>query len=98
MISNFYPLLLFVVIFNLSNGALDHIRTRTDSKVQEEEVKNLLQRIIPKQSQLFEINIQPNLSETFDKARIVINNKCDQQYNFSYGKASPKINLKLTFF
>jgi hypothetical protein len=98
MISNVYPLLLFVVIFNLSNGALDHIRTRTDSKVQEEEVKNLLQRIIPKQSQLFEINIQPDLSETFDKARIVINNKCDQQYNFSYGKASPKINLKLTFF
>jgi hypothetical protein len=74
MISNFYPLLLFVVIFNLSNGALDHIRTRTDSKVQEEEVKNLLQRIIPKQSQLFEINIQPDISETFDKARIVINN------------------------
>jgi hypothetical protein len=98
MISNFYPLLLFVVIFNLSNGALDHIRTRTDSKVQEEEVKNLLQRIIPKQSQLFEINIQPDISETFDKARIVINNKCDQQYNFIYGKASPKINLKLTFF
>jgi len=98
MISNFYPLLLFVVIFDLSNGALDHIRTRTDSKVQEEEVKNLLQRIIPKQSQLFEINIQPDISETFDKARIVINKKCYQQYNFSYGKASPKINLKLTFF
>ena len=71
MILNFFTLLLFIAMPNLSNGALDQIRTRTDSKVQEEEVKNLLKRIIPNQSELFEIKIQPDISESLDKVKMV---------------------------
>ncbi len=49
---------------------LDRIQTRTETKTQEEEVKSLLDRIIPDHSHLFSITIQPDITDLLDKVKL----------------------------
>jgi hypothetical protein len=51
---------------------LDRIQTQTEAKTQEEEVQSLLNRIIPDQSHLFSITIQPDITDHLDKVRLQV--------------------------